>query len=311
MKAARVYRSWTNDSTRWDHYRPRDDDIVISTYPKCGTTWMQRIVSLLVFQSPDPRPIFDASPWIDARFRHPIEDVIEQLEKQDHRRFIKAHLPFDGLPYYEGVRYIHVARDGRDSCMSFFNHCAGYTELMYEALDRAAEEMGGPAPRCPSDVETFWSDWLTKGIGPGIEDGYPSHAFFDFESTWWQARHRSNVLLVHYNDLSSDLAGEMRRIAGFLAIDVHEELWPELVEAATFGRMKRDGAQLLPEVEAVFEGGTGRFLYKGSNGRWQREIPVELQELYEQKAASRFTPGLARWIERGRLESGDPRDAPD
>ena len=49
----REYRTWIFDSRRWQHYRPRPDDIVIVTYPKCGTTWMQRIVSLLVFQSPE------------------------------------------------------------------------------------------------------------------------------------------------------------------------------------------------------------------------------------------------------------------
>ena len=311
MEPTRTYRSWTNDGARWNHYRPRDGDIIIATYPKCGTTWVQRIVSLLVFQSPEPLPIFDVSPWIDASFGPPIEAVIEQLEKQQHRRFIKAHLPFDGLPFYEEVRYIHVARDGRDSCMSYFNHCAGYTEKMYEALDRAADDMGGPAPRCPSSVQTFWRDWLTKGIRPESSDGHPTHSFFDFESSYWRARHRSNLLLVHYNDLSADLAGEMRRIADFLEIEVGDELWPELVEAATFGRMKREGAALLPHAEVVFEGGYERFLYKGSNGRWQEEIPADLLGLYEQKVASRFTPGLARWIECGRLESGDPHSAPE
>ena len=112
----REYRTWVIDSRRWQGYRPRVDDIIIATYPKCGTTWTQRIVSLLVFQSPEPKPIMQISAWIDRRFGPPIEDVLAQIEAQDHRRFLKSHLPLDGLPFYDRVKYIHVARDGRDAC---------------------------------------------------------------------------------------------------------------------------------------------------------------------------------------------------
>jgi hypothetical protein len=45
----RTYRSHHLDSTRWDHLTLRSGDIVIATSMKAGTTWMQRIVSLLVF----------------------------------------------------------------------------------------------------------------------------------------------------------------------------------------------------------------------------------------------------------------------
>jgi aryl sulfotransferase len=307
----KIYQTWTVDSRRWRSFSPRDGDVIIATYPKCGTTWMQRIVDLLIFQSPAPRPINEVSPWIDARFLDPIESVIERVEKQGHRRFVKSHLPFDGLPYFEGVRYIHVARDGRDACMSYFNHCAGYTPLAYEAFDRAAPDMGGPAPRCPASPSEFWSDWLRKGIGPGSQDGFPSLSFFDFENTWWQARARENVLLVHYNDLKADLEEEMRRIGAFLSIDVEPGSWTSIVKAATFEEMKRDGDDLLPQFGRIFDGGSQRFLHKGSNGRWRDVIAPEELLLYERKVASRFTPGLALWIENGRIGAGDPRSAAD
>lgn len=311
QRQPRLYRSWTTDSRRWAHYRPRDGDVIIATYPKCGTTWMQRIVDLLVFQSPEPRSINEVSPWID-RSISPIESVMEQIEKQAHRRFLKSHLPFDGLPYFEAVRYIHVARDGRDACMSYFNHCSAYTASMYAALDQAAaEDMRAPAPRCPDDVRIFWHDWLTRGIEPGSDDGFPGLSFFDFENTWWRARSRENVLLVHYNDLKEELEGEMRRIAAFLSIDVEEGSWAPIVRAATFEEMKRDGEALLPQLGTLIEGGSQRFLYKGSNGRWREVISAAELALYENKAASRFTRGLASWIEGGRVKAGDPRVASD
>src|SRR3712207_1978961 len=138
--ARRVYRTWVLDSRRWDHYCPRAGDIVIATYPKCGTTWMQRIVSLLVFQTPEPQPIMQISPWIDRRFPELAEAMAARIEAQTHRRFLKSHLPFDGLPIYDEVKYIHVARDGRDACMSFHNHALSYTAQMQEALEKSGLE---------------------------------------------------------------------------------------------------------------------------------------------------------------------------
>ena len=114
----REYRSAVMDSHRWDDFEPRSDDIIIGTYPKCGTTWTQRIVDLLVFQSPEPRPATEISPWLDSTMFETIETDRTTLAAQRHRRFIKTHLPFDSVPIWDGVKYIHVARDGRDSCMS-------------------------------------------------------------------------------------------------------------------------------------------------------------------------------------------------
>ena len=48
----RRYRGFFADSARWERFDFRDDDIVISTPSKCGTTWMQNIVGSLVLNRP-------------------------------------------------------------------------------------------------------------------------------------------------------------------------------------------------------------------------------------------------------------------
>ena len=75
-------RTWAHDSTRWEYYHPRDGDVVIATHSKRGTTWMQRIVSLLIFQSPKPIPVMEISPCIDARFLMPAEVMRDHIEAQ-------------------------------------------------------------------------------------------------------------------------------------------------------------------------------------------------------------------------------------
>ncbi len=304
-KSPRTYRTWVHDSTRWDHYAPRAGDVVIATPPKCGTTWTQRIVSLLVFQSPAPCPVLEISPWIDASFVAPIEAIRELIEAQTHRRFLKSHLPFDGLPIYDEVRYIHVARDPRDACMSYFNHYSGLTPPAFDAIEASAPAELGPVPRQTGDLRDFWRRWFTRGSQSGWQDGYPDLSFVDFETSYWRVRRRENLLLVHYNDLKADLDGEMRRIAAFLGIQTPAALWPRLVEAASFDAMKREGAIILGPLNALFEGGSDRFIFKGSNGRWKEELSGDDLALAE-KLAARFSPGLRRWLEGGRRVAGDP-----
>jgi aryl sulfotransferase len=45
------YKNMFCDSARWEGFVFRPDDIVISTPPKCGTTWTQMICALLVYQT--------------------------------------------------------------------------------------------------------------------------------------------------------------------------------------------------------------------------------------------------------------------
>ena len=208
----REYRTWMFDSRRWRHYSPRPDDIVIATYPSAAQPGCSVLSVSSCFRRRSPYRSCRFPPWIDRRFPQPIEAVVAQIEAQKHRRFLKSHLPLDGLPFYDDVKYIHVARDGRDACISFHNHGTSFTNQMIDALNKSGLEddaIGRPYPGVPVDPGEFFHQWITKGEVPGHEDGSPSMSFFQFEKTWWEARDRPNVLLVHYNDLKSDLSTEM------------------------------------------------------------------------------------------------------
>jgi len=301
--AERVYRSWVIDSRNWAQYRPRRDDIVIATYPKCGTTWMQRIVSLLVFQTPEPQPVMEISPWIDRRGREPVEAVMARINAQDHRRFLKAHLPADGLPIFDEVKYLHVARDGRDACLSFHNHGAGLSAEALDRLDRNGLEdatIGRPYPRIPADPAEYFHRWLFEDVDPGYGQGSPATSFFHFERTRWGERHRPNVLLVHYNDLTADLAGEMRRVADFLGIRVAPQAWPGLVAAAGFEAMRRNGDLLMGSVAGSFQGGGSRFFHQGAIGRWRGLFRNDDLAQYDARFMAELPPACAHWVMHGR-----------
>ena len=315
----RQVRTPVMDGSRWDGFAVRPDDVVIATYPKCGTTWTQRIVDLLVFQDPAPRAIMDTAVWLDSRIFATREEDAATLEAQKHRRFIKSHLPFDGLPIYDTVKYIHVARDGRDAFLSWHNHERGFTpeaKMRVGAIimsDPVLAPMmaGGPPPPLPEDPQVYFQTWIAHAEEePRTEPGFDL-SYFDFENTYWAERARENLLFVHYNDMKADLAGEMARISEFLEIDTPPDRLATLAKAAEFETMKANGQALLPKLGQYFDHGSERFLNKGVNGRWKDILTEADLARYEAVFRRKVSPACAEWLEHGRLGAGDPKNAPD
>jgi aryl sulfotransferase len=304
----RVYQCHHLDSTRWDLIVPRPDDVVITTSLKAGTTWTQRIVSLLVFQTVElPNTLHWVSPWPDCRFIGGSAEMRVIVESLEHRRFLKSHLALDALPYRESTKYIYVARDTRDVFMSTWNHVRAYTPFARELLNSGENAPAKPFLEPPEDIREFWRMWITRGNYPWESDGFPYWSHLHHARSYWDFRHLPNILFVHYNDLKADLGAEMRRIARFLEIEVPATKWPMLIDAATFASMKRDTAFLGSEMGMIFEGGADRFLYKGTNDRWRDVLTAEDVALYEAAAARTLTPELKRWLEHGAASGVVPK----
>ena len=136
------------DSTVWNGFPFRDDDIVIATYAKAGTTWTQQIIAQLLFVDADTLPVVDMSPWLDLRVP-PNEVKLDALAAQAHRRFVKTHLPVDALVYSPLAKYIYDARDGRDVVWSMYNHHANANALWYQLLNDTPGWVGPPIEKPP------------------------------------------------------------------------------------------------------------------------------------------------------------------
>jgi hypothetical protein len=304
MTERRRDRSFVYDSGRWDGFVFRDDDIVISTPAKCGTTWMQMICALLIFRTPDlPAPLAQLSPWLDMQTR-PVEDVLRDLDAQTHRRFIKTHTPLDALPFDERVTYVHVARDPRDVALSWDNHKANMDmERLIEARVIAVgvddlEEMGftGPPPPSPEDPdERFW-EFIEHDANAEGRDGLGplvAHVL-----TFWDRRDEANIHLFHYADLRADLGGQMARLAGALGVG---EPTDEMVEAATFESMKANADHLVPNSDTPFWNDNGRFFHRARSGDWPALADEASQRRYEQALRACAPADVAAWLHDGWL----------
>ena len=299
----REVRSRIFDSARWAGYRARPDDIIIATFPKCGTTWTQRIVSMLLAGSAAPAPL--GGPWPDFRLRGPVEPILAMAEAIPGRRHLKSHLPYDALPVWEGVKFIHVARDGRDSALSMHNHMRGFTSQMNLLMDQVSLEdpkFGHAAPPTPEDPAESFRRWLIDGGAVGD----PGASFWEVERSYWAARRDPAMLLVHYNDLKADRGAEIARIAHYIEIELSSAVMEEIVEAADFEAMREQGAALMPGAENAWVDGAKTFLNKGVNGRWQGVFAEADLRAYDARIAEEFSPALAAWLQGGRRAAGDP-----
>ncbi|MBX9698083.1 MAG: sulfotransferase domain-containing protein [Acetobacteraceae bacterium] len=281
------------DSTIWNDLVFRDDDIVIGTYAKSGTTWTQQIVGQLLFNGDPDLAVAEMSPWLDLRIP-PKEVKLPLVEAQTHRRFLKTHLPVDALVYSPGAKYIYIGRDGRDVMWSMWNHFAHGNDVLYQALNETPGLVGPRIGRPPADIRQYFLEWLQF-------DGYPFWSFWENIRSWWAIRNLPNMMLLHFAELKADLPQAIRRIAAFLEIPIDEARFPTIVEYCGFDWMKANGSKAVPLGGALWDGGAGTFVHRGVNGRWRDVLTAEDCSRYEARALAELGPACARWLATGEM----------
>lgn len=276
------------DSTIWNDFKFRDDDIVIATYAKSGTTWTQQIVSQLLFNGTEDLEVSAMSPWLDLRVP-PKEIKLPEVEAQTHRRFIKTHLPVDALVFSPRARYLYIARDGRDVVWSLYNHHANANAGWYDALNNTPGRVGPPIDPPPESIVQYFRDWLDG-------DGFPFWSYWENIRSWWEIRDLPNVMLLHFADLKRDMPGSIRRMAEFLAIPIDEDRWPDILRHCSFDYMKQHASKTVPLGGAFWDGGAETFINKGTNGRWRDLLSAEDISRYEQRALAELGTECSEWL---------------
>ncbi|NWZ34667.1 ST2B1 Sulfotransferase, partial [Brachypodius atriceps] len=155
----------------------RPTDVLIATYPKSGTTWMQEILTLL-YSLGDARPAktipnWERAPWLEQIYcRGALRDT-------ETPRLLTTHLPARIMApalQRSKAKVIYVARNPKDVAVSFyhFHHLAKFLPD-------------------PSSFDAFLTQFLEGTVHYG--------SWFDHVKGWLGQRHLLDILYVTYEEL--------------------------------------------------------------------------------------------------------------
>jgi hypothetical protein len=245
-----VYQNWV----------PRPDDVFIDSFPKSGTTWTQQIVRLVysrgLIRDSDPA-LHAIIPWLDDSEDLPDLSVVDTLTSP---RVFKSHNPYHLLPckLTESNRLIYVTRTAKDTAVSMYFHTFGFKMYEYD-----------------EPIEHFIGEFMAGRVEYGP---YWTHL-----SSWYAQRERSNILVLHYEDMQRDLAATVARVAHFLDQPLTNEEIERIAELSTFSSMKKDHRTSMQLWDEEQRKPGMPFMRKGKAGDWTNHFTPELAQVFDRE----------------------------
>jgi len=254
------------DQERIYNFELREDDIWIVTYPKCGTTWTQELVWMMVNDvdiEGGKQPLFKRSVFLEANCllsQGMIEadmipddqiDFCNNLDKSK-RRVIKTHLPFEFLPpqLLEKCKVVYVTRNPKDCAVSFYHH---NVLIPHNGFIGTFEEF----------MQGFKDGLLVFG-------NYWHHL-----KSGWEKKNHENVKFVWFEDMKKDQKGVIEDLIKFLNLPLSDEKIDALLNHVKFENMKKNKSTNL------FQSGDKQFIRKGQVGDWKNHFDGKGNEEFE------------------------------
>lgn len=231
----------------------RPDDILIATYPKSGTTWMQEIVPLIMSggdpASVESLPNWDRVPWLEEQ-----RAIILNLEQRPSPRMFSTHYRYNMMPpsfFERKPKVIYVMRNPKDVFTSAF-HYYDITSFLVK-----------PGPQ---------SEFLHKFLDGTVMFG----SWFDHVKSWLNAGDKEHIMYISYEELIMDLKGSVTRIAEFLGKSLEAEIVEKIADRCLFKNMRQNNMSNYSLVPAQFmDQSKSKFLRKGIAGDWKNQLTEE------------------------------------
>ncbi|KAL0984495.1 hypothetical protein UPYG_G00142240 [Umbra pygmaea] len=248
----------------WDSicaFRPDPSDILIATYPKAGTTWVQEIVDLLRHngdaEATSRAPTPERFPFLEIHYPPPIPSGLSRLKNMDPPRVIKTHLPFQLVPkgFWENkCKTIYVARNAKDNLVSYYH------------FDKMTLIQPEPGP---------WDGYILKFMKGELAWG----SWYDHVKGYWKERKKNNILYVFYEDMKENPRREVERIMHYLDMSLGYDVISHIVELTSFKSMKENPmANYSSMPTPIFDQSISPFMRKGEVGDWTNYFsPAQIQ----------------------------------
>lgn len=284
--ATATYRGDLTTPERWSTWTPRKGDILVCTPPKCGTTWTQTILAMLLYGGRDTPELIPAlSPWVDAALGD-ADEVARSLKRQRGRRVVKSHTPADGFPVWDGVTVVAVYRHPLDIFFSLRKHALNRKGATDHPMRRPLDIALASYLSSQLDVDDFDRDTLAT---------VAQH----FRATVLDRR-IPGLVLLHYADMIADRGGAVRRLAGGAGIRADDTLVDEVVNATGFEAMRAGADRFVPEAGKGFWENDAAFFDSGTSEKWRGQVDDRDFELYATRLAELVPEVRARrWLEFG------------
>lgn len=295
----------------------RAGDVVIATFPKCGTTLIEQIV-LSVLNHGDESSLHPLSRNHHSRVMKsgmavkywPEDDIgvsvdLATFDAETRRRVIKTHAPHAlaiGLGASSAeVRpmVVYVTRNPMDAAVSMYHHARrefDFTGTITEWIKMACEgtcEFGSWFEH----TRSWWRATHEKCDDDDDDAGGDGDGDGDGPSTW---RPREQHLWMHFEDIVADPPRAVRTVADFLGVNLSPVLIQQVADSSSFDRMKRSAEESYDELVRRFGAenvpGSPTHFRRGKVGGWRSELPPEdaarLRQAFDEYVGRDRTTGL-------------------
>uniref|UniRef100_A0A670ZEK1 Sulfotransferase n=1 Tax=Pseudonaja textilis TaxID=8673 RepID=A0A670ZEK1_PSETE len=255
----------TTTAKYWDRiksFQARPDDLLICSYPKAGSTWLQETVNMIQnadnLQKCAQAPIYKRMPFLDMF--PPI--TFPSGEHLPSPRSLKSHLPVHLLApsfWEQKCKVIYIARNAKDTVVSYFH---------FHHMNKTLPHPGN------------WEEFLDKFLAGKVICG----SWFDHVCGWWEAKKRHPILYLFYEDMKEVrsfpfLNKETLKIAQFLGLEVREPVLNQILEHTQFETMKGNKMANYSNVSpCLMDHTVSPFLRKGIVGDWKEHFTVSQSE---------------------------------